>query len=88
MCQVARLLAKGMNLPEDTFAKLHNFDGVGETYSACAHSVQGPLSRPCKLTDCQLNYSAILKVVRVALMTAGRVSDFDPEAIRGPKRKR
>ena len=32
---VYRLLALGMELPEETFVNSHGFDAKGETYGAC-----------------------------------------------------
>lgn len=40
---IRRLLALGMNLPEETFVDLHGFDAVGETYGKFHYTV--PASR-------------------------------------------
>ena len=33
-----RMLAIGLELPEETFVNQHNFDAQGETYGTCPHS--------------------------------------------------
>ena len=45
---MGRLLALGMELPEETFVNIHGFDAKGETYGTIRSR---SLSRPPRLTD-------------------------------------